>query len=74
MSISKRTISLLSLTPLLLGCAHGNSESYADAVLNRPMPPDDDARIHECAWKAGNAGRCHRTGAGAAADRPSPGR
>jgi hypothetical protein len=50
MSISKRTIPLLALTLSLLGCAHGNSESYADAVLNRPMPPDDDARMRECAW------------------------
>ncbi len=48
--ISKRAIPLFALMLPLLGCAHGNSESYADAVLNRPTPADDDARMRECAW------------------------
>lgn len=50
MSVLKISIPFLALTLLLLGCAHGNSEFYADAVLNRPMPPDGDARMRECAW------------------------
>lgn len=48
--ISKRAIPLIALTFSLLGCAQSNSQSYADAVLNRPMPPDGDARMRECAW------------------------
>jgi len=35
----------------LLGCAtNQNTQSYADSVLNRPMPANDDQRIQECNW------------------------
>lgn len=50
MSISSKTIAAFALIFPLLGCAHNNTQSYADAVLNRPMPADDDARMRECTW------------------------
>jgi hypothetical protein len=50
MSIIRKTGALLAVMFSLLGCAQGNSQSYADAVLNRPMPADDDARRQECTW------------------------
>jgi hypothetical protein len=42
-------LALVVLIPLF-GCADGNSPSYADKVLNRPMPADETARIQECNW------------------------
>lgn len=50
MSISGRVSALVVLTFSLLGCSHNGSQSYADAVLNRPLPADDEARTRECAW------------------------
>ena len=38
------------LTFLLVGCTHNNTQSYADAVLKRPMPADDASRVRECTW------------------------
>lgn len=50
MWIANRAVAAFALMLPLLGCAHNNSQSYADAVLNRPMPPDDEARMRECTW------------------------
>ena len=50
MPICCRAVAASALTFLLIGCAHNNTQSYADAVLNRPMPADEDSRIRECTW------------------------
>ena len=50
MPISCSAVAASALTFLLLGCTHNNTQSYADAVLNRPMPSDDDSRMRECTW------------------------
>jgi hypothetical protein len=64
----KENNTLARAHPLLLGCAHSNSQSYADAVLNRPMRPDNDARMRECGWIRSEIARQQGlTGAGATA-------
>jgi len=50
MSLSIRAVAAFALILPLLGCVHDNSPSFAEAVLNRPMPADDDARMRECTW------------------------
>lgn len=40
-------VSVLALN----GCASQSThQKYVDSVLNRPMPPTDEARKQECAW------------------------
>lgn len=44
---------LLWLAVLMVGCSSTKvvkQPDYAQAVMSRTQPPNDEARVHECAW------------------------
>jgi hypothetical protein len=47
----------LALALLVVGCSSQPRQSYADAVLSRPLPASDAERQSECTWVRGEIAR-----------------
>jgi hypothetical protein len=51
--MNKQAWLVLSLSALLMGCASTDMDapqSYAETVLSRPQPKNEEERAHECMW------------------------
>lgn len=44
------TLVFIAVFLLLSGCSSQPRQNYSDAILNRPLPTDDNQRIEECNW------------------------
>ncbi|WP_162085238.1 hypothetical protein [Sulfuriferula nivalis] len=63
---------ILAIFTLLTGCANQPSQNYSDAILNRPLPANNDQRMKECNWIRSEIARQDVLGTTLASQQTSP--